>query len=1260
MFISSRHNRASTRRQLLAVLIAALLLTTAVLKLRSHIEPSVEAAPAISITTLGTPITENFNSLANTGTANTWTDNTTLAGWYAQFSAAGQTANPTIYRADDGSLNTGSIYSYGTVNATERAFGSAASGTPGNIFYAIQLTNNTGQTINSLSISYTGEQWRNGGNTSAQQLDFQYQVASPGTITDANTPTTSWTDFNTLDFVSPTTGATAVALDGNAAANRTAKSGTLTVTVNAGQEIWLRWQDTNDAGNDHGLALDDFSVTANGGGGTPTLSINDVTQLEGNGGATTFAFTVSLSSAAPAGGITFNVDTADGTAQDGTPGGEDNDYIAVHTTGSISAGNTSTTVNVTVNGDTTPEGNETFTVNITNPSAGATLGDGQGLGTITNDDAAAGALRIHDIQGASHISPHNGETVTNVPGIVTALRTNGFYMQDSLPDSDDATSEGIFVFTSSAPAVAVADSLLVSGTVTEFRPGGSGGAPNLTVTEISTPTIVTQSTGNSLPTATVIGTGGRIPPMEVIEDDSTTGDVETNNLFNPANDGIDFHESLEHMRVQVNNAVVVGPTAQFGDGSAGNREVYVIGDNGAHASVRTNRGGIVIRPNDFNPERIVVTNQYQTLGDFNVADTFTSPIVGIYDYNFGKFLLHATSALTTASGGLTQEIANVPGAGQLSIATFNVENLDPNDGAAKFNQLAGLIVNNLRSPDLITLEEMQDNNGATNDAVVDASLTFNTLISAIQSAGGPTYDFRQINPVDDQDGGEPGGNIRVGFLFRTDRGLSFIDRPGGGSSNAVSVVNNGGMPELSFSPGRIDPTNSAFNNSRKPLAGEFSYNGHHLFVIGNHFNSKGGDDPTYGRHQPPVLVSETQRLQQAQIVNNFVDSILAVDSQADIVVLGDLNDFQFSNPMNVLKGGVLHPLVDTLPVPERYTYDFQGNSQALDHITVSTHLFNVIFQYDVVHVNSEFAIQASDHDPQVAYFSFIRKNKGANFDGDAKVDLSVWQPSTGNWNVLKSSDGTSTTQQWGLASLGDVIVPGDYDKDGKTDAAVWRAPTGVWYISRSSDGSVDSPQWGSQSLGDVPVPADYDGDGQTDLAVFRTSNSTWYIQLSSNNSQLVQQFGLSTDKLVPADYDGDGRADIAVWRASTGFWYILNSLDGSLRAQPFGSESLGDVAVPEDYDGDGKADLAVWRAPTGFWYVLRSSDGSNTAQPWGSQGLGDVPVPEDYDGDGKADLAVWREPTGFWYVLRSSDGSFTAQQWGISGDEPLPAAYIQP
>jgi uncharacterized protein len=581
-----------------------------------------------------------------------------------------------------------------------------------------------------------------------------------------------------------------------------------------------------------------------------------------------------------------------------------------------------------------------------------------GPGTAAAPPAVPAATTpIHDIQGASHRSPRTGQDVTGVTGVVTAVAGNGFYLQDPDADADPATSEALFVFTSAAPTVAVGDGVEVAGRVAEFRPGGAASA-NLTTTELTGPSVVVHSSGNPLPAPTVVGVGGRVPPRTVIDDDAT-GDVETSGTFDATSDGIDFYESMEAMRVQLNDAVAVGPRSAFG-------EIPVVGDDGARASVRTARGGVVVRPDDFNPERVHLDDVLAPTPPVNVADRFPGAVVGVLDYSFGNFKFLVTATPATASGGLPRELTSPAGPNELAVATFNVENLDPGDPATKFQQLAGLIVDNLQAPDLVAVEEIQDNNGATNDAVTDADVTFGTLIAAIQAAGGPTYDFRQINPVDDQDGGEPGGNIRVGFLFRTDRGLSFIDRPGGTPTAATTVVGSGAGTRLSFSPGRVDPTNSAFTTSRKPLAGEFSYQGHHLFVVANHFNSKGGDQPLFGRFQPPTRVTEVQRNQQAQVVHDFVAAIEAADRNADVVVLGDFNDFEFSTALGTLGAGVLRDLITTLPREQRYTYDFEGNSQTLDHVLLSRALADRKVAYDVVHVNAEFAARASDHDPQVA------------------------------------------------------------------------------------------------------------------------------------------------------------------------------------------------------------------------------------------------------------------------------------------------------
>ncbi len=585
-----------------------------------------------------------------------------------------------------------------------------------------------------------------------------------------------------------------------------------------------------------------------------------------------------------------------------------------------------------------------------------------GGGTPPPDPGIPG-LRIHDVQGTAQVSPQVGKKLADVPGVVTARSATGFWFQDPTPDADPATSEGLFVFTRTAPTPAVGDAVTVTGTVAEFRPGGA--ATNLSTTELTSPVVTVTGSGQALPAPVVVGPGGRVPPSTVIENDAS-GDVETTETaFDPANDGLDFWESLEGELVTINDAQVVGPTNRFDETS-----VVPVG-----STIRTARGGIVLRATDPNPERVVIADTLAPVPRANVGDSYAGATTGVIDYNFGNFELLPTASPTLRSGGLQRETTKRPNLLQLSVATFNVENLAPSDPQTKFDTLAQYAVHNLQAPDVLALEEIQDNTGATDDGVVAADQTIGKLVAAIGAAGGPAYQSRSIDPVDDQDGGQPGGNIRVVFLFRTDRGLQFVDRPGGTSTAATTVVRDAaGRPHLSFSPGRIDPASAAWEDSRKPLAGEFRWRGQTVFVVANHFVSKGGDDPLYGRFQPITQPSQVQRVQQATEVRGFVDQIAAADRRAKVVVLGDLNDFDFSAPVDTLVStGNLVDLPRTLPIQERYTYVFEGNSEVLDHILLSPALAYTVpacrclplFDYDPVHLNAEFTDQASDHDPQV-------------------------------------------------------------------------------------------------------------------------------------------------------------------------------------------------------------------------------------------------------------------------------------------------------
>jgi uncharacterized protein len=590
--------------------------------------------------------------------------------------------------------------------------------------------------------------------------------------------------------------------------------------------------------------------------------------------------------------------------------------------------------------------------------------------TPTQCPAQPGPTRIHDIQGNGWLSPLRNQNVTNVPAVVTGVRaagsSRGFWIQDPSPDADPSTSEGLFVFTSStAITVRAGDAVMVSGRVQNFYPLSSGevfpNTANLSITEISGPTVLICSRDNPLPAAELI-TADSLPDTYAAS--SPTGNIEDVVPIDPTRSVQEFWRSRLGMVVRADDVRVVGPGNEFG-------EVYVTAKPDEQPSAR---GGTLFTGYDATPTgRIVVFPVTGSVAPANVGDTLSGSTVGPVDYIlFGGFGIAATSVGTLTTGTIDRQVVTPGEAEQLSVATYNVENLSPEDPVSKFDGLAHGIVDNLRSPDIVTLEEIQDNNGATDDGTVDANETLDLFVEAIVRAGGPAYEWRQINPENLKDGGEPGGNIRVAFLFNPDR-VSFVDRSGGDFATPVAVSPDlDGTPRLSISPGRIDPTNVAWENSRKPLVGEFVFGGSKVIVVANHFNSKGGDQNADGRFQPPTRGSEVQRQRQATAVRAFVDQVLAVDPSASVVVAGDLNDFPFSPALQILTedgsaGPGLVSLIRTLPTDQQYTYVFNGISQVLDHILTSPAL--AVDRYQVVHLNAEFSEQASDHDPQIAWLS---------------------------------------------------------------------------------------------------------------------------------------------------------------------------------------------------------------------------------------------------------------------------------------------------
>ncbi|MEI7032625.1 endonuclease/exonuclease/phosphatase family protein [Streptomyces pratensis] len=564
-----------------------------------------------------------------------------------------------------------------------------------------------------------------------------------------------------------------------------------------------------------------------------------------------------------------------------------------------------------------------------------------------------GSVRVHDIQGATRLSPLDGTTVTGVPGVVTGVRASGsrgFWFQDTSPDGDPRTGEGLFVYTGSAvPAVAVGDAVLVSGKVAEYYPGA--GAQSITQLTGARTTVL--SSGNALPAPVVLD--ARSVPDRYVPS-AGGGSIDTLPL-EPSRYALDLYESLEGSRVRIADTRVTGATTAYD-------EIWVTVKPRENP---TRRGGTRYASyEDQNTGRLKVMSldPAREVPEANVGDVLEGRTTGVLDYaSYGGYNLQATELGTLADRGLRREVTRKQKKNELAVATYNVENLDARDDQATFDTLAEGVAVNLASPDILSLEEIQDDNGPVNDGTVGSEATLRRFTDAIVAAGGPRYAWRYISPENNEDGGQPGGNIRNVFLFNPER-VAFTDRAGGDATTPVRAVDTWKGVELSASPGRISPRSAAWDNSRKPLVGEFVFRGRPVFVIGNHFASKGGDQSLHGRFQEPTRSSETQRVQQAAEVNAFVASLLKADRSARVVTLGDINDFEFSPTMERLtRGGVLKPLITTLPAAERYSYVYDGNSQTLDHILTSPGIRR--FDYDVVHINAEFADQASDHDPQV-------------------------------------------------------------------------------------------------------------------------------------------------------------------------------------------------------------------------------------------------------------------------------------------------------
>ncbi|WP_282154456.1 endonuclease [Cytobacillus gottheilii] len=574
------------------------------------------------------------------------------------------------------------------------------------------------------------------------------------------------------------------------------------------------------------------------------------------------------------------------------------------------------------------------------------------------------ALQIHDLQGEGHDSPFMNETVSGIQGIVTnSFTLSGSYYYtiqtpDELADDNPNTSEGILLYSGTRNwPIEVGDLVSVTGRVSEYAYDGY--SDRQTTDLKSTQINVRNDQGGVVE---VLDENVKLPePIKLDESNIKFDHIDSDQfeIFNPEVDAIDFWESIESMRVELDTVKAVSPQ-EHGD------LITVL------ESEETNslHGGVLYEEGNANPNRIHFRLEPNGVArDFEVAtgDTFEGPITGVVGYSYQNYKIYVPlnemEAAHRKGTVVPEKTKIVKDDAKLTVASYNLENFSNNRSSSsddKARKLARAIGTDMETPDIVGVTEVQDNNGESAGTSA-ANESYERLIAAIKAESGVEYEYANIDPVNNQDGGAPNANIRVGFLYNPERVQMKEGKPAGDATTAVGYEDG----SLTLNPGRIDPNNAAFDDSRKPLAAEFVFDGEDVIVIANHWNSKSGDTPLFGAIQPPVYDSEIQRKQIANVIYDFIEDVKTKNPSANIVSLGDFNDYQFADALKIHEGELMTNMINEVEASDRYTYLYQGNSQVLDHILVSNNLA-ANTEVDILHINADFtdmAGRASDHDP---------------------------------------------------------------------------------------------------------------------------------------------------------------------------------------------------------------------------------------------------------------------------------------------------------
>jgi uncharacterized protein len=588
------------------------------------------------------------------------------------------------------------------------------------------------------------------------------------------------------------------------------------------------------------------------------------------------------------------------------------------------------------------------------------------------------ATPIASIQGSGHTSPLAGQTVTTT-GVVTKLNSNGFFMQSRVPDNNPDTSDGIFVFTSTAPAVLVGQEVQLTGLVAEFNTGAAGNAQTLahTVTQLTT------VTGLS-----VLSSGNAIQPTVITFPEATEDDL----------------EKVEGMLVKIDTELTASQN-------------YFLGRYG---QITLSAGGRLIKPTNIHPAGSVAALQLADdnarrrilLDDgtssqnpnptpyFNAdntqraGDTLPS-LTGVIDYGLATatntgladYKIHPTQAIEFTPVNVRTASPEDVG-GNVKVASFNVLNYFNGNGTgagfptsrgattlAEFSRQRDKIIKAIKAidADVVGLMEIENDGESAQSAIAD-------LVNGLNTAyGTSTY---SVVPAPPQAGSTGTDEIKVAMIRKH------------GKVNLVGLSRTDTHPI----------------HNRPPMAQTFSTaNGEKFTVVVNHFKSKGscpasGDANAAGNTDAGDGQGcwNSLRVQQAVRLHTFLQTIQSTQADSDVLVIGDLNAYGKEDPILALTSSGYADLAEAFSGTHAYSYVFDGEQGYLDHALASTSLRPQVVSAKHWHINAdepsvidynvEFKqpscalcgpdyytatpYRSSDHDPVVIGLSLIKAING--------------------------------------------------------------------------------------------------------------------------------------------------------------------------------------------------------------------------------------------------------------------------------------------